>query len=73
MAIDRYFLAAAVRRAIHTVLQTALAMIPAASAIPELTFGGVFVTALFAGTLSAIKSVAFGMPEAAEPEGGGDR
>lgn len=52
-------------RAVKTVAQTALAMIPVGVSVTEVGWAGVIGTALLAGVLSLLTSVA-GLPEVKE-------
>lgn len=66
--VDGYvFWKAALVRAIHTALQTMIAMIPAAVGIDEIDWLGVVSTAALAGVVSLLKSGLVGMPEV-QPE-----
>lgn len=57
------WLKAAGSRAVRTVCQTAVAMLPAAGAIADVDWWIVVSTALLAGLVSILTSVAKGMPE----------
>lgn len=62
----KIFWAAAASRAVRTVAQTAAALIPAAVSITEVDWATVAGTALLAGVMSVLTSVATGLPEAEE-------
>lgn len=76
MVDGRTFIRAAVIRAIHTMLQTMIAMIPAAAGVRAINLLGVFGTGVLAGVVSLLKSTLIGMPEVVpeedEDEGEGD-
>jgi len=57
------FIKAAANRAIRTVCQTALALIPAGMTITQVDWKTVAGTALLAGFISILSSVATGLPE----------
>lgn len=63
MVDGRTFIRAAVVRAIHTMLQTMIAMIPAAAGVRAINLLGVFGTGVLAGVVSLFKSTLIGMPE----------
>jgi hypothetical protein len=67
--MSAFFRAASVR-AIKTVCQTAIAMIPASMMIQEVDWITVVSTSLLAGVVSMLTSVATDLPEA--PMGGDD-
>jgi len=50
-------------RAIRTVCQTAVGMIPAAAMISDVDWKAVVGTALLAGVVSVLTSIATGLPE----------
>lgn len=58
------FFKAALIRALKTLAQTAVAMLPAAATISEINWMTVAQTAAYAGIVSLLTSVAFGLPEA---------
>lgn len=57
------FWQAAAIRAVRTMAQTALAMIPAAAAITDVDWTAVLYTAALAGVMSILTSIATGLPE----------
>lgn len=57
------FWQAAAIRAVRTMAQTALAMIPAAAAITDVDWAAVLYTAALAGVMSILTSIATGLPE----------
>lgn len=62
--MSRDFWRAAGVRAVKTVCQTAVAMIPAAAMITDVNWQVVIGTAALAGVCSMLTSVANGLPEA---------
>ena len=64
------FARAAIVRAIRTMAQTALAMLPAGAMIQQVDVYTVIGTALLSGVISILTSVATDLPEA--PMGGND-
>lgn len=50
-------------RAIKTICQTAVALIPVGISINEVSWGAVIGTSILAGVLSILTSVATGLPE----------
>jgi hypothetical protein len=58
------FLKATLTRAVRTVAQTVLAMVPVTAAMADVDWGVVAVSALGAGALSVLTSIATGLPEA---------
>jgi hypothetical protein len=65
----RFFRAALVR-ALRTMAQTALAMLPASATIQEVGWATVLSSASYAGLVSLIMSLATGLPEAGDDEDG---
>ena len=61
--MTKRFLKAAGARALHTVCQTALAMIPAGMMITEVDWLTILEVALLAGLISVIKSIIIGCKE----------
>lgn len=61
---DSSFFEAALIRAVRTMAQTAVAMLPAAATIAEVDWFIVVQTAAFAGIVSLLTSVATDLPEA---------
>lgn len=61
--MDKAFWKKAFIRAGHTVVQTALATLTAASVSDYINWGTVFSTALLAGVYSLLKSISIGLPE----------
>ena len=61
--MNKQFWKAAAIRAIRTVAQAALAMIPAAATITEVNWLTVLSTAALAGVVSLLTSIATGLPE----------
>ena len=61
--MDKAFWKKAFIRAGHTVLQTALGALTAASVSDYINFKTVFSTALLAGLYSLFKSICIGIPE----------
>ena len=61
--MDKAFLRAALVRAIKTVAQTAVALIPAAVTITQVDWLTVVGSAALAGIVSLLTSVATGLPE----------
>lgn len=59
---------AAAVRAVKTVAQTALAMLPAAGMITEVDWLTVAYTAALAGVVSLLTSMKMGLPEVSEDE-----
>lgn len=66
--MTKKWLKAAGIRAIKTVAQTALAMIPVGVSVTDVGWAGVIGTAVLAGILSMLTSIA-GLPEVAKTEG----
>lgn len=64
------FARAAAIRAVRTMAQTGLAMIPAATMIHQVDWQAVIGTALLSGVISILTSIATDLPEA--PMGDGD-
>ena len=62
--MNKNFWKAALIRAVRTVAQTALAMIPAAATIQQVNWLTVLSTAALAGVVSVLTSIATGLPEA---------
>lgn len=58
------FLKCAGIRAVKTVAQTAVALIPVGISINEVSWSAVLGTSILAGVLSILTSVATGLPEA---------
>lgn len=65
--MNKQFWKAALIRAVRTIAQAALAMIPAAATITEVNWLTVLSTAALAGVVSLLTSIATGLPEV-EPE-----
>ena len=61
--MTKEFWKAALIRAVRTVAQTAVAMIPAAAMITEVDWLAVLYTSALAGIASILTSVATGLPE----------
>ena len=61
--MNKQFWKAAAIRAIRTVAQAALAMIPAAATITEVNWLTVLSTDALAGVVSLLTSIATGLPE----------
>ena len=61
--MDKGFWKKAFIRAAHTVIQTSLATLTAASVSDYINWGTVFSTALLAGVYSLLKSISIGIPE----------
>lgn len=61
--MTRTFWKATMIRAIRTVCQTAVGMIPAAAMISDVDWKAVVGTALLAGVVSVLTSIATGLPE----------
>lgn len=61
--MNKNFWKAALIRAVRTVAQAALAMIPAAATIQEVNWLTVLSTAALAGVVSILTSIATGLPE----------
>ena len=61
--MTRTFWKATAIRAIRTVCQTAVGMIPAAAMISDVDWKAVVGTALLAGVVSVLTSIATGLPE----------
>ena len=61
--MDKAFLRAALVRAIKTVAQTAVALIPAAVTITQVDWRTVAGSAALAGIVSLLTSVSTGLPE----------
>lgn len=66
--MNKDFWKAAAIRAIRTVAQAALAMIPAAATIQQVNWLTVLSTAALAGVVSILTSIATGLPEVDEGE-----
>ena len=66
--MNKNFWKAAVIRALRTVCQAALAMIPAAATIIAVDWLTVLSTSALAGVVSLLTSIATGLPEAIEKE-----
>lgn len=64
--MNKDFWRAAAIRAIRTVAQAALAMIPAAATLADVNWLTVLSTAALAGVVSLLTSVATGLPEVVE-------
>lgn len=62
--INRKFFYAAAVRALRTVIQTAVAMLPTTAGIPAVGWREIAGTAALAGLASLLTSVASGLPEA---------
>lgn len=62
----RKLLRAAAIRAAHTVLQAAAGYLTGAAALEHFSWRGLVTTALVAGAVSMIKSLAAGLPEVPE-------
>lgn len=62
----RRLLRAAAIRAAHTVLQAAAGYLAGAAALDEISWRGLLTTAMVAGAVSMIKSLAAGLPEVPE-------
>lgn len=62
--MNKDFWKAALVRAVRTVAQSALAMIPAAATIQQVNWLTVLSTAALAGVVSILTSIATGLPEA---------
>jgi uncharacterized protein (DUF58 family) len=62
--MNKSFWKAALIRAIRTVAQAALAMIPAAATLADVNWLTVLSTAALAGVVSVLTSIATGLPEA---------
>ena len=64
--MDKYkkFFKCAIIRALKTMAQTAVALIPVGVSINEVGWGAVIGTAVLSGVLSILTSVATGLPEA---------
>lgn len=65
--MNKDFWRAALIRAIRTVCQTAVAMIPAAVMITQVEWPAIIGTAALAGVVSILTSIASGLPEVPEP------
>lgn len=61
--MTRTFWKATMIRSIRTVCQTAVGMIPAAAMISDVDWKAVVGTALLAGVVSVLTSIATGLPE----------
>lgn len=61
--MNREFWKAALVRAVRTVAQAALAMVPAAATIQQVNWLTVLSTAALAGVVSILTSIATGLPE----------
>lgn len=61
--MDKQFWKAAAIRAIRTMAQTAVAMLPAAATITDVDWAVVLGTAALAGVGSVLTSLATGLPE----------
>lgn len=66
--MNKNFWKAALIRAIRTVAQAALAMIPAAATIQQVNWLTVLSTAALAGVVSILTSIATGLPEVDESD-----
>ena len=66
--MDKAFWKKAFIRAGHTVLQTALGALTAASVSDYINYKPVFTTALLAGLYSLLKSISIGIPEVSGDE-----
>lgn len=66
--MDKAFWKKAFIRAGHTVLQTALGALTAASVSDYVNYKTVFSTALLAGLYSLLKSISIGIPEVSGDE-----
>ena len=64
--MTKEFFRAALIRAIRTVAQAALAMIPAAATLADVNWLTVLSTAALAGIVSILTSIATGLPEVVE-------
>lgn len=64
--MNKDFWKAALIRAVRTVAQAALAMIPAAATIQQVNWLTVISTAALAGVVSVLTSIATGLPEVDE-------
>lgn len=64
--MNKVFWKAALIRAVRTVAQAALAMIPAAATIQQVNWLTVLSTAALAGVVSILTSIATGLPEVDE-------
>ena len=64
--MNKQFWKAALIRAVRTVAQAALAMIPAAATIQQVNWITVLSTAALAGVVSILTSIATGLPEVDE-------
>lgn len=68
MKFTKQFWAGCGSRALYTIAECILALIPASATIDEVNFKVVATTALLAGLVSVCKSIVFGIPEANEVE-----
>ena len=66
--MDKQFWKAAAIRAVRTMAQTAVAMLPAAATITEVNWATVLGTAALAGVGSVLTSLATGLPEVNPPK-----
>ena len=66
--MDKQFWKAAAIRAVRTMAQTAVAMLPAAATITEVNWATVLGTAALAGVGSVLTSLATGLPEVNLPK-----
>ena len=61
--MGRAFWKAALKRALHTIAQTAVGMIGATLMIEQVNWLSVISASALAGVVSLLKSIAFGLPE----------
>lgn len=61
--MNKEFWKATAKRSIRTICQTAVGMIPAAAMISDVDWKAVVGTALLAGVVSVLTSIATGLPE----------
>lgn len=69
MSKYRTFFKCAGIRAVKTICQTAVALIPVGISINEVSWGAVIGTSILAGVLSILTSVATGLPEVEDCNG----
>lgn len=64
--MNKQFWAALAIRALYTVSETALAMIPVGVGIEQVQWWHILSVSLLAGVISALKSIVTGLPEVKE-------
>lgn len=64
--LNKVFWQATLKRALHTVAQTAIGAIGTAQFVEEVSWIGVLSASALAGLVSVLKSILIGVPEAVE-------